>query len=210
MGLLMGPSSGLARTLPKSLTPLVQMRCDPAAEQALRRFAGWSPRLRRCLRGGFALAHTSAMRSRWPPRLLGPPRGRTADRNAVEGRRSSGHFRRPATAHHRGEEGHGRRRQLAGELEESAGPGAINLDPAYDGGDLPSDKDAPVVSTARTPCAARRQRGPACPGDGLSQRAGHESRHQGLGGEGPADGIGRVSPVVTRAQKGPNPPEAEL
>jgi rhodanese-related sulfurtransferase len=41
-------------------------------------------------------------------------------------------------------------------------PGAINLDPAYDGGDLPSDKDAPVVfycsnsMCRKAPNAARR------------------------------------------------------
>lgn len=30
-----------ANAIPKALTPLVQMRCDAAAEQRLRRFAGW-------------------------------------------------------------------------------------------------------------------------------------------------------------------------
>lgn len=43
VGVLMG---GLvvfyANAIPKALTPLVRMRCDPASEQALRRFAGWS------------------------------------------------------------------------------------------------------------------------------------------------------------------------
>ena len=43
MGFLMGALVVFyANAVPKSLTPLVQMRCDPAAEQALRRFAGWS------------------------------------------------------------------------------------------------------------------------------------------------------------------------
>jgi hypothetical protein len=31
-----------ANALPKTLTPLMQLRCDPAAEQAMRRFAGWT------------------------------------------------------------------------------------------------------------------------------------------------------------------------
>lgn len=31
-----------ANAVPKALTPLIQMRCDPAAEQATRRFSSWS------------------------------------------------------------------------------------------------------------------------------------------------------------------------
>lgn len=31
-----------ANVIPKSLTPLARLRCAPAAEQAARRFAGWS------------------------------------------------------------------------------------------------------------------------------------------------------------------------
>jgi len=31
-----------ANAVPKALTPLMQMRCEPAAEQAMRRFTGWS------------------------------------------------------------------------------------------------------------------------------------------------------------------------
>ena len=31
-----------ANALPKALTPIARMRCSPVAEQALRRFAGWS------------------------------------------------------------------------------------------------------------------------------------------------------------------------
>ncbi len=44
---------GYANALPKALVPLVRLRCDPAAEQALRRFAGWTL----CLGG---LAYTAA------------------------------------------------------------------------------------------------------------------------------------------------------
>jgi Ca2+/Na+ antiporter len=32
----------IANALPKTLTPLMQLRCDPAAEQAMRRFTGWT------------------------------------------------------------------------------------------------------------------------------------------------------------------------
>lgn len=28
--------------VPKALAPLIQMRCDPASEQAMRRFTGWT------------------------------------------------------------------------------------------------------------------------------------------------------------------------
>ncbi len=31
-----------ANTVPKALAPLIQMRCDPASEQAMRRFTGWT------------------------------------------------------------------------------------------------------------------------------------------------------------------------
>lgn len=31
-----------ANAAPKALSPLIQMRCDPVAEQAMRRFTGWS------------------------------------------------------------------------------------------------------------------------------------------------------------------------
>ena len=31
-----------ANEAPKALTPLLRMRCDPVAEQAMRRFTGWS------------------------------------------------------------------------------------------------------------------------------------------------------------------------
>jgi hypothetical protein len=31
-----------ANQVPKALTPLARLRCDPAKEQALRRFAGWA------------------------------------------------------------------------------------------------------------------------------------------------------------------------
>jgi hypothetical protein len=44
---------GYANALPKVLVPLVGRRCDPAAEQALRRFAGWTL----CLGG---IAYTTA------------------------------------------------------------------------------------------------------------------------------------------------------
>jgi len=31
-----------ANRVPKALSPLIRMRCDPAGEQAVRRFTGWS------------------------------------------------------------------------------------------------------------------------------------------------------------------------
>ena len=31
-----------ANAVPKTLSPLARLRCDPAAEQAMRRFAGWT------------------------------------------------------------------------------------------------------------------------------------------------------------------------
>lgn len=42
-----------ANAVPKALSPLLLMRCDPAAEQAMRRFTGWSLTL-----GGAAYAVT--------------------------------------------------------------------------------------------------------------------------------------------------------
>ena len=52
LGVLMGMVvAAYANTAPKALTPLVQMRCDPAAEQRIRRFAGWTLTL-----GGVAYA----------------------------------------------------------------------------------------------------------------------------------------------------------
>lgn len=40
--LLGGITVWYANAVPKALSPLVQMRCDPAAEQSMRRFTGWS------------------------------------------------------------------------------------------------------------------------------------------------------------------------
>ena len=40
-----------ANAVPKALSPLIRMRCDPAAEQAIRRFTGWTLAL-----GGVAYA----------------------------------------------------------------------------------------------------------------------------------------------------------
>jgi Ca2+/Na+ antiporter len=42
-----------ANAAPKTLTPLIQRRCDPATEQAIRRFTGWTLAL-----GGAAYALT--------------------------------------------------------------------------------------------------------------------------------------------------------
>ena len=57
MGVLMGALVVFyANDVPKSLTPLVRMRCDPSAEQALRRFTGWSLAL-----GGAAFAAASLL-----------------------------------------------------------------------------------------------------------------------------------------------------
>lgn len=44
---LLGVAMGLvvafyANAVPKALSPLILMRCDPAAEQAMRRFTGWT------------------------------------------------------------------------------------------------------------------------------------------------------------------------
>lgn len=42
LGVLMGTVVVVyANAVPKALSPLIQMRCDPAAEQAIRRFVGW-------------------------------------------------------------------------------------------------------------------------------------------------------------------------
>jgi hypothetical protein len=54
LGILMGlVVAAYANTAPKALTPLIQMRCDPASEQRVRRFAGWTLTL-----GGVAYAAT--------------------------------------------------------------------------------------------------------------------------------------------------------
>jgi hypothetical protein len=55
---LLGVTMGLvvafyANAVPKALSPLILMRCDPAAEQAMRRFTGWCLAL-----GGAAYAVT--------------------------------------------------------------------------------------------------------------------------------------------------------
>jgi len=43
LGVLMGAVVVVyANAVPKALTPLLQMRCAPAAEQAMRRFTGWT------------------------------------------------------------------------------------------------------------------------------------------------------------------------
>jgi hypothetical protein len=43
LGVLMGAVVVIyANAVPKTLSPLLQLRCDPAVEQALRRFTGWS------------------------------------------------------------------------------------------------------------------------------------------------------------------------
>lgn len=46
-----------ANAVPKALTPLIRLRCDPVAEQSLRRFAGWSLALGGI---GYALAWAAA------------------------------------------------------------------------------------------------------------------------------------------------------
>lgn len=54
LGVMMGLVVALyANAVPKALSPLILMRCDPAAEQAMRRFTGWSLTL-----GGAAYAVT--------------------------------------------------------------------------------------------------------------------------------------------------------
>ncbi len=56
IGVLMGALVMFyANAAPKSLSPLARMRCDPASEQAMRRFVGWSLTL-----GGLAYAIASA------------------------------------------------------------------------------------------------------------------------------------------------------
>lgn len=43
LGVLLGVAVMLyANVIPKALTPLARMRCNPATEQSLRRFTGWS------------------------------------------------------------------------------------------------------------------------------------------------------------------------
>jgi len=43
LGVLMGAVVVVyANAVPKTLSPLIQMRCNPVAEQAMRRFTGWS------------------------------------------------------------------------------------------------------------------------------------------------------------------------
>ena len=43
MGVLMGMLVLIyANIVPKALSPLIQMRCDPTEEQAIRRFTGWT------------------------------------------------------------------------------------------------------------------------------------------------------------------------
>lgn len=43
MGVLLGAVVVVyANAVPKALTPLLRLHCDPAAEQAMRRFTGWS------------------------------------------------------------------------------------------------------------------------------------------------------------------------
>ena len=57
LGILLGlVVAGYANTVPKALAPLTQVRCDPAAEQAVRRVTGWSMAL-----GGLAYAVTWAI-----------------------------------------------------------------------------------------------------------------------------------------------------
>lgn len=54
LGVMMGLVVAFyANAVPKALSPLILMRCDPAAEQAMRRFTGWSLTL-----GGAAYAVT--------------------------------------------------------------------------------------------------------------------------------------------------------
>jgi len=155
-----------ANDVPKSLTPLVRMRCDPAGEQALRRFAGWSLAL-----GGAAFGAAS---------LFAP--FESADAIAVSALGSSVLI---VIARLTGMLSNGREgvrvisprelRQLVDEKKvtvvdvnsseswkKARVPGAINLDPAYGNGALPADKDAPVVfycsnsMCRKAPNAARR------------------------------------------------------
>lgn len=54
LGILIAvPALIYANAAPKALSPLTRMRCDPTAEQALRRFSGWTLTLG-------ALAYTAA------------------------------------------------------------------------------------------------------------------------------------------------------
>ena len=57
LGVLLGlVVAGYANLVPKALAALTRMRCDPAADQAVRRFTGWSLAL-----GGVAYAVTWAV-----------------------------------------------------------------------------------------------------------------------------------------------------
>jgi hypothetical protein len=57
LGILLGvPAVVYANAAPKALSPLTRMRCDPIAEQALRRFSGWT-----LLLGGVAYMVTWAI-----------------------------------------------------------------------------------------------------------------------------------------------------
>jgi small-conductance mechanosensitive channel len=56
-GVLMGALVVVfANAVPKSLAPLANLRCDPAREQALRRFTGWA-----LVGGGIAFGLASAL-----------------------------------------------------------------------------------------------------------------------------------------------------
>jgi hypothetical protein len=57
-----------ANALPKELSPLARMRCDPAAEQAMRRFAGWALTLGG---GAYAMAWLVAPLDRANPIAVG-------------------------------------------------------------------------------------------------------------------------------------------
>ena len=67
LGILLGAVVvGYANGVPKALSPLMRMRCDPAAEQALRRFTGWSLAL-----GGTAYAAAWAIAPLTHANLIG-------------------------------------------------------------------------------------------------------------------------------------------
>jgi rhodanese-related sulfurtransferase len=167
MGVLMGALVVFyANAVPKSLTPLVRMRCDPTAEQALRRFTGWTLAL-----GGAAFAAAS---------MFAPVD--SADAIAVSALGSSllVVVARLARTLSKGRAtikviSPSRLRELMEEQEvtvidvnsreswkEARVPGALNLDPTYGDGELPADKDATVVfycsnsMCRKAPNAARR------------------------------------------------------
>jgi rhodanese-related sulfurtransferase len=167
MGVLMGAVVVFyANAVPKSLTPLVQMRCDPAAEQALRRFTGWSLAL-----GGVAFATAS---------MFAPIE--SADAIAVSALGSSLLL---VVARLAGTLSPGRAsikvispnrlHELMVEQEvtiidvnsheswtKTRVPGALNLDPAYGDSELPADKNATIIfycsnsMCRKAPNAARR------------------------------------------------------